>query len=55
MDIVLSSMDYFYKKLAENDEKNRREMRDLFEQTGKVEQDEKETDIVFGRASNEII
>lgn len=49
MDMITAAMQPFHDQLAKCDEQNRREMLELFNHTGPVQQDDKDTDIVFGR------
>lgn len=55
MDMITAAMQSFYEQYAKRDERNRRDMLELFNQTGRVESDEKDTDIVFGRNANETV
>ncbi len=55
MDMVIAAMRPFYEQLAKRDDHNRREMQKLFDRTSPVRQDDRDTDIVFGRVNNETL
>ncbi len=52
MDMVTAAMQPLYQQI---DEQNRKYMHQLFNRTGKVQQDDEDTDIVFGRNNDEAI
>ena len=52
MDMISAAMQPFYDQLK-REEQNRLEMLKLFHQTGRVERDDEDTDIVFGRDKND--
>lgn len=54
MDMITAVMQPFYEQIK-REEQNRKEMLGLFNQTGRVERDDEDTDIVFGRTGNETL